>query len=202
MTHIPNIWLVRHGESTANAGLPTENHADVPLTPRGREQAEAVAQRIDARPGLLVVSPFLRARDTAGAIQRRWPGTPMETWPIEEFTYLSPERCRNTTVDMRKPWVADYWQRAEPQHVDGPGAESFAQFMQRLRDFRTRLLAHGEQTGDGFVVAVGHGQFFRALLWGEPHGFEPSAARMGEYRSAETARPMANGEIIEWRPTT
>jgi broad specificity phosphatase PhoE len=192
------VWLVRHGESTANAGLPSTNHADVQLTPRGREQAEAVAQRVQEPPGLLIVSPFLRARDTAETIRRRWPAVPVETWPIEEFTYLSPQRCRNTTVEMRKPWVAEYWQRADPAHVDGPGAESFAQFMQRLRDFRTRLVERRER----FVVAVGHGQFFRALLWGAPHDFESSPARMVEYRSAETARPMANGEIIEWRPTT
>lgn len=189
------LWLVRHGESTANAGLPSANHADVPLTERGREQAEAAARRIKTCPELIVTSPFLRARDTADAICRRWPHAPVETWPIEEFTYLSPERCRDTTVEMRRPWVQDYWQRADPHHIDGPGAESFAQFMQRLEDFRLQAVGRG-----GFIVAVGHGQFFKALLWGEPHGFEATPRRMGEYRAAETARPMANGETIEWRP--
>lgn len=189
------VWLVRHGESTANAGLPSLTHADVLLTDRGREQAAHVARAVDRRPDLLVTSPFLRARATAEPIAQRWPGVPQEVWPIEEFSYLSAERCRGSTVEMRRPWVRDYWERADPHAVDGPGAESFAQFMQRLQAFGDRLLRQS-----GFVVAVGHGQFFRAFLWGESHGFEATPARMADYRAAEVARPMGNGEVIAWHP--
>ncbi|RYY63576.1 MAG: histidine phosphatase family protein [Comamonadaceae bacterium] len=102
---------------------------------------------------------------------------------------------RGSTAEMRRPWAHDYWERADPSFVDGPGSESFAQFMQRLQAFRDRLLRQS-----GFVVAVGHGQFFRAFLWGEPHGFEATPARMADYRAAEVARPMANGEVIAWQP--
>lgn len=191
------VWLVRHGESTANAGMPSANHADVPLTPRGEAQAQALAERLTRGPDLLLTSPFLRAQATAEPIRKRWPQVPQETWPIEEFSYLSPQRCRDTTVEMRRPWVRAYWERAEPEYLDGPGAESFAQFMRRLADFRQRVLA----ADAGFIVAVGHGQFFRALLWGEPHSFEATPGRMREYRAHEVANPMANGEIIEWEPT-
>lgn len=34
-------FLVRHGESLANAGLPTSDPTTIPLTQRGHEQAEA-----------------------------------------------------------------------------------------------------------------------------------------------------------------
>ena len=48
-----------------------------------------------------------------------------------------------------------------------------------------------------FVIAVGHGQFFRAYLWGREQDFAVAPKWMKEYRAAETAQPMANGEIIE-----
>ena len=65
--------------------------------------------------------------------------------------------------------------------------------MGRLSDFHRRLLA----LDGGFVIAVGHGQFFRAYLMARSDGFPATAGWMKSYRSAETARPMANGEVIE-----
>jgi hypothetical protein len=66
--------------------------------------------------------------------------------------------------------------------------------MARLCDFHRRLLA----LDDGFVVIVGHGQFFRAYLLARSEGFTVGAEWMRAYRAAETARPMANCEIIEF----
>jgi broad specificity phosphatase PhoE len=188
-----SAWLVRHGQSAANAGLPTTDHAEAPLTDLGREQAGAVADRIDRQPNLLIVSPYLRARATAEPIRARWPAMRCETWPIQELTYLSPVLCENTTIETRRPLVADYWRRADPDYVHGPGAESFGAFLQRVAAFHDRLLG----LDNGFVVVVGHGQFFRAFAFGMAHGFVATPERMRGYRAAETANPMANGEIVE-----
>ena len=187
-------WLIRHGQSASNAGLPATGHGgEVPLTELGRRQVREVAERVQRQPDLLIVSSFLRALATAEPIRARWPLTCCETWPIQELTYLSPERCRGTTAEQRRPWVAEYWRRCDPDYCDGPDAESFRSFIARLRDFHERLLA---LDGD-FVVAVGHGQFFRAYLFGQTEGFAVAAEWMQAYRIAEIARPMANCEIIE-----
>jgi broad specificity phosphatase PhoE len=186
-------WLIRHGQSTSNAGLPAVGHGEVPLTALGLEQAREVARRVERLPDLLIMSPFLRAQATAESIRARWPSTPCETWPIHELTYLSPQRCRGTTADTRRPWVEEYWRRCDPDHCDGPDAESFRAFVGRLRDFHRRLLA----LDGGFVIAVGHGQFFRAYLMAKNEGFAGTADWMQRYRWAETALPMANGEVIE-----
>ena len=188
-------WLVRHGQSAANAGLPSVGHAETPLTALGHRQAREVARRVDRRPDLLIVSPFLRAHETAAPIRERWPDAPCEVWPIGELTYLSPTRCLGTTADIRRPWIEAYWQRCDPGYLDGPDAETFASFMARLAEFDRRLA----ELDDTFVIAVGHGQFFRAYLWGRDKDFAATPPRMREYRLAETARPMANGEIIEQR---
>ncbi|WP_415162461.1 histidine phosphatase family protein [Ottowia sp.] len=189
-------WLLRHGQSVANVGLPTDSHEDVALTALGEAQAQEAALRVVQQPDLIVISPFLRAQATARPLRARWPAAPVQTWPIQEFTYLAPARCRGTTADMRRPWVLDYWERADPGHCDGEGAESFAGFMRRLADFRARLLG----LGDAFVVAVGHGQFFKGCLWGEALGYPATAAGMAAYREAETRQPMRNGEILIWQP--
>ncbi len=186
-------WLIRHGQSASNAGLPATGYGDVPLTALGQQQAREVAHRIKRQPNLLITSAFMRARDTAEHIRARWPMTRCETWSIQELTYLSPGRCRGTTVETRRPWVEEYWCRCDPDYRDGPDAETFRSFVTRLSDFHHRLLA----LDGGFVVVVGHGQFFSAYLFGLCRGFEVSAEWMQGYRTAEIAQPMANGEIIE-----
>ena len=186
-------WLIRHGQSTSNAGLPATGFDEVPLTALGHRQAREVADQVQRQPDLLVTSAFLRARDTAEPIRAHWPQTHCETWPIQELTYLSPARCRGTTLEARRPWVDEYWKRCDPDYRDGPDAESFRSFVTRLCDFHERLLA----LDGGFVVVVGHGQFFRAYQLGRSEGFAASADWMRDYRTEETARPMANGEIVE-----
>lgn len=185
-------WLVRHGQSTSNAGLPATGYDDVPLTALGHQQAREVANMVQDQPDMLIVSPFLRAHATAEPIRARWPLARCETWPIQELTYLSPARCRGSTAETRRPLTEAYWRLCDPDYRDGPDAESFRSFMTRLLEFHRRLiLAEGD-----LVVVVGHGQFFRAYLLGLNAGFSSSPDWMKRYRNEETARPMANCEIV------
>jgi broad specificity phosphatase PhoE len=185
-------WLIRHGQSASNAGLPTTGYGEIPLTALGQRQAREVADRIERQPDLLIASAFLRATDTAAPIRVRWPLMRCETWPIQELTYLSPARCRGTTPEMRRPWVEEYWRRCDPDYRDGPDAESFRAFMARLHDFHQRLLA----LDGNFVVVIGHGQFFRAYQLGRSEGFGATPEWMKQYRTAETSQPMENCEIV------
>lgn len=64
------LILVRHGESEGNRDRRFTQNPDVSLTPLGRQQAQAAAERIAKRynPSRLVTSPFARARQTAEII--------------------------------------------------------------------------------------------------------------------------------------
>jgi broad specificity phosphatase PhoE len=64
------LLLVRHGESEGNRDRTFTQNPEVPLTPVGREQARAAAQRMARRyrPSRVVASPFTRARQTAEII--------------------------------------------------------------------------------------------------------------------------------------
>ena len=154
------VKFVRHGESAANAGNVSSDPALIPLTDRGWVQAQDVADSFEVAPDLIVTSPFERTQDTALPTIKRFPGVQVEVWPIEEFTYLSPGRCAETTAIQRRPWVESYWMSADPEVTDGLGTESFARLIQRARESLRRM--HGMV---GTIAVFGHGQFIQAVRW-------------------------------------
>jgi broad specificity phosphatase PhoE len=64
---MPTITLVRHGKAAAGW-----EDADPPLDATGQAQAEAMAAAMGSTPRPLYVSPLLRTRETAGALERAW----------------------------------------------------------------------------------------------------------------------------------
>ena len=154
------VLLVRHGQSVANAGGRTTDHVFNPLTDLGHTQARAFADRLDCKPTLFVVSPFQRAQQTAEPLRERFPDVPVEEWPIHEFTFLEPSRHSNTTEEERQPHVQAYWEKRDPGFADGPGAESFTQFLDRARDAIRRL---AKANPGGCVVVFTHGFFMQAF---------------------------------------
>src|SRR5690606_11945693 len=117
-----HLWIVRHGESAGNvardlahaSGLGrieiAERDVDVPLSGLGEEQASALgrwfaAMPADARPEVVLTSPYLRARRTAELIAAAGglaPGTPThcidERLREREFGILD----RLTTLGIRE----------------------------------------------------------------------------------------------------
>lgn len=67
------LIIVRHAQSAANAAGVFTGGMDVPLTELGRRQAEALAERLAARPIVAVYASTLqRARDTARPTAERF----------------------------------------------------------------------------------------------------------------------------------
>ena len=154
------ILLVRHGQSVANAGGKTADNITNPLTDLGRMQSLDFAERLDCKPTLFVVSPFLRAQQTAEPLRRRFPHVPVEEWPVQEFTFLEPAHYTNTSEEYREPHALAYWQRQDPAFLDGPGAESFVQFLDRAREAIHRLVSANP---GGCIVIFTHGFFMQAF---------------------------------------
>jgi len=198
MTH--TVFCIRHGESAANAGAATDDPLRIPLTERGHAQAGQLAHEWnEARPGLIVVSPATRAQQTAAPMCARFPDVPTQTWPVQEFCYLDPVRCAGTTAAQRRAWVEAYWQQADPVHRDGPGAETFAEFMarvQRALQSLATLAARTESAGhdEGPVLLFGHGQFINAMRWLQ-RGADPWD--MQAFRRFDLAQPVHNGEVLK-----
>ena len=151
------LWI-RHGQSTGNAGMPTESRSSFPLSLLGAEQAKAVSGRIPFTPDLIVASPFRRAWETAMPTSARYPWTPMEIWPeVHEFTYLSPASCVGTTALDRRPRVEAYWAKLDPELRDGDDAESFRDVMGRAEAALERLKSRWENR----IIIFSHEQFIK-----------------------------------------
>jgi 2,3-bisphosphoglycerate-dependent phosphoglycerate mutase len=157
---VTKVLLVRHGQSVANAGGRTADHDTNPLTELGRAQARDFAGRLPCTPTLFVVSPFLRAQQTAEPLRQQFPDVPVEQWPVQEFTFLDPARHKDTCEEDRQPNVMAYWQRQDTAFIDGAGAESFTQFFDRAREAIRRLVSRNP---GGCVVIVTHGYFMQAF---------------------------------------
>ena len=189
------MFLIRHGESGSNAGLPSADPGSAPLTPEGHRQARQIARVLADVPALIVTSPFLRARQTAQPTISRFPGAECQEWPVQEFTYLAALHGRASTAAERQPYARAYWDRADPDHAD-PGAESFTGLIGRAAGFLDRLSAQGS----GPVAVFTHGLFMRAAAWSLLTGITtPSQEQMRGFRRFADRYLIPNAGVIELR---
>lgn len=148
-------WLIRHAQSTANAGAPSDTPTNTSITDLGRKQAQEVADWFTEKPDLVVASPYIRTQQTAEPLVERFKPA-QDIWPVQEFTYLNPELYRGTTQAQRTPFVNEYWLRNDPHHRDG-NSESFVDFIQRCYSLIERLEALKGKN----VVVYTHGRFIQ-----------------------------------------
>jgi probable phosphoglycerate mutase len=189
------VFLIRHGESESNAGLPSADPGSAPLTPDGHRQARQVAQVLPDVPALIVTSPYLRARQTAQPTVSRFTAAACQEWPVQEFTYLAGLNGRASTAAERKPYARAYWDEADPDHAR-PGAESFAGLVRRTADFLDRLSA----VRSGPVVVFTHGLFMRAVAWSLLTGVAaPGQDQMRSFRRFADRYLIPNAGIVELR---
>lgn len=158
-------WLIRHAESTANIGEVTATPREIPLSEKGFQQARQFSESVGVRPDLVIVSPYLRAQQTAEPFLNRFSDTAHETWLVQEFTYLSIERCRNTNSQGRRPMVEEYWNRQDPIFSDGGQAESLVEFFGRIENFLRKI----RETPYELAFVFTHEQVIKALIWAFLH---------------------------------
>ena len=180
------LWIVRHGESAGNVArdlaeaeghavidIPTRD-ADVPLSALGERQAAALGrwfarQPPEEQPNVVLASPYVRARQTAGLV--------LDTAGLarEEDTLIVDERLREKEFGVldrltRAGILAQYPEQAEFRRLLGkfyhrpPGGESWCDVILRLRSSLDMLTR--EHRGER-VLIVGHSVVvlcFRYLL--------------------------------------
>lgn len=98
------LFVVRHGQTAANAAGLLLGRADPPLTAIGQRQAEALAIALP-RPDRLLSSPLHRARDTAAAF-----GVEVEIddrWIELDYGELDGAPVASVTADLWQRWRAD-----------------------------------------------------------------------------------------------
>lgn len=194
---MPTIFLIRHGESQSNVGLPTLSPEIVELTDKGWKQAKAIAQFLQEAqliPDLIVTSSYFRTKQTAAPTTLAFSSIPEEQWSVQEFTYLSSWHIANSTVEDRQPAVEVYWEElSDPSYNDGPGSESFEQFIERVREVMMRL----NDTKYDTIAIFSHQQFICALLWLlQRNPVDLSSETMKDFRDFLRANLVPNGAIV------
>jgi probable phosphoglycerate mutase len=207
------LWLVRHGESAGNvardraeaAGLPLIDLAgrdmDVPLSPLGREQAEALGRWFarlptERRPNVVLCSPYVRARQTMDLLVRladvQVPGLRTvvdERLREKEFGDL--DRLTKAGITARFPEQALLRARLGKFYYRPPNGESWCDVLLRVRSVldQIQLQHRGER-----VLVIGHQVIvlcFRYLL-----------ERMTEQQilDVDAAGDVANCSISSYHP--
>jgi broad specificity phosphatase PhoE len=190
---MPKVFIVRHGQSAAQLGVVHSTYDQIPLTELGHQQAQALADSVTSRPGLIVSSPFLRAQQTSAPLRAKFPDVPFEIWDVFEFVFLDPVQCLGTTKWQRTSWRRDYWERCDPAFSYENGAESFSSFLRRARDCLNRV----RQLNVESVYIFSHCQFIvllRVLAESPP---QDDTAMMRAFRTVFKGCCIENCQMFE-----
>ena len=173
------LWVVRHGQSAGNVardaaelgGLATIDIAhrdvDVPLSPLGERQAEALGDWFAAlapeeRPEIVLSSPYVRARQTADRVldtlHRDDAARDAETIACvrderlreKEFGIL--DRLTPLGIRAKYPDLAEQRLHVGKFYFRPPGGESWCDVILRLRSFLDMLTR--EYRGDRVLVVA------------------------------------------------
>jgi len=157
------LYLVRHGQTQANAEHRYLGSLDPELTETGREQAAALRLELPQAIDAIVVSPLRRARQTADIINYRLNRPVQINEAFRErnvgvFEGLNRSEARLLYPDLWQQNITRHW------HIGPPNGESIAQTAQRVHQGLVGLVnaAPGQD-----LLLVGHGfvsKTVRALL--------------------------------------
>ena len=149
------FYLVRHGESEANAERRFAGRSDSPLTARGRAQAEQVADALDGIAlDRIVATPLARSLDTALVVARR------RRLPVDVVADLAEidvgERTGASFDEVRglPDWKDDGF-------VAWPGGETLERVLERALRALRRI---ARETPGGTVLVVAHGGVTRIVI--------------------------------------
>lgn len=152
------LFIIRHGQTDANAADLLQGHSQNPLNELGHQQAAMTAARLkDEKIDHLYASDLKRARETARPISAACGLSINLTSKLRERAYGVFEN--RSPVELNKEREAQGFQKHDyrPQ-----GGESYFDVKARAADFLTLLFNryHGDET----IALVAHGGMNRMLL--------------------------------------
>lgn len=183
------LILVRHGDAYAGFnGVIGGPRGCRGLTPRGREQAEALRDHLAAtgrvQADVLLASVLPRAVETAEIIA---PGLGMRSFRQEcDLCEVHTGEADGLAWTEYADRYGSFHMEAEPERVFAPGGESWASFHERVHQMFVRI---ADEFAGQSVVAVCHAGVIMAsirVLFGIPHpgtgaGFRPVNTGLTEW---------------------
>ncbi len=158
------IFFARHGETAWNAVRRVQGWTDIPLSPRGEAQAEALGQRMAGIPLTAVYSS-----DLGRAVQTATPAAKAHGLTVQPLPGLREKGFGDweglTAEDLERDYPAE-WHRYHKQRVleaHVPGGEQWPAVQERVDAALAQVLAAHPGPQDS-VLLVGHGGSGRLLI--------------------------------------
>jgi len=185
MTH---LVLTRHGETVWQKENRYAGRTDIPLSPRGHEQAERLARwAASARLSAIWVSPLLRARSTAEPAERATRLTAHIDLRLQEIDFGQAEGLTRAEIERLFPEAVAAFE-ADPVAHPLPGGESPRSAAERaVACFQEIARAYP----DGRVLVVAHNTLIRLALC------ELMGIALSQYRVVFPS--IMNGALVELR---
>ena len=160
MSDSTTLILIRHGETEWNRVGRIQGHTDSALTAEGIAQAEACAARLrDERIDQIIASDLGRAQHTATLLNKPLQQPLRFNASLRERSFGIAEGSTYAELDSLYPELFSRVRDVDP-HYSIDGAESRAQFHQRVRDSVQTIAA--EHAGQR-VLVVTHGGVLGAI---------------------------------------
>ncbi|WP_164083957.1 histidine phosphatase family protein [Dichelobacter nodosus] len=154
------FWIIRHGESSINAGEISRSEQEVFLTRTGKQQANWIGTHFPHHPSKIFVSEFPRTHQTAEPLAQRFQLTLNVRPDLNEFNPLGLSALAHMNGKQRADAYEHFWQTTTPQTQIGADGESFMHFYSRINHFLSNL----EQIPDQSVL-FGHSIWIKVLAW-------------------------------------
>ena len=159
------LYFVRHGESEANTRHVISNReSSFDLTPRGRRQANALAESLKDIPiNAIYSSPVLRARATAEILSQLFHLPYQVTEALREYDCgileeKSDEVSWKLHGEIAEDWTLNYNYLRKPQ-----GGENFLDIKRRFIPF-IESFTHNHLNSQNPVLFVSHGGLLQLML--------------------------------------
>jgi probable phosphoglycerate mutase len=155
------LLAIRHGDTDFARERRFAGGRDVPLTPRGRLQCEAVARALaGVAVGAVYASPLARARESAAPIAAAHGLTVQVAEAFREMGFGAWEGLTRAETAVRYPAEFETW-LAAPHRAEPPGGERLDVVAARVA---AGLTALGDTHPGATVVLVSHAVVTRLIV--------------------------------------
>jgi probable phosphoglycerate mutase len=185
---VTRLALVRHGETIWNAESRYAGSTDIPLSPRGQEQAEKLAHWVSSVDlAAIWVSPLLRARETARPSERVTGITARVDSRLREIHFGRGEGLTNTEIRQSFPEAFAAFQSDPVSHPLPGGEDPRDVALRAIECFKEIEATHPR----GRVLVVTHNTVIRVALC------QLLGVPLSKYRTVFAT--IANGALSEIR---
>ena len=155
------LYLIRHAQTEWNEQNRLQGQSDLPLSPRGLEQARCVGRYFAGRPiQALYTSHLQRSAQTAEAISRTTGVTAGVDADLSEIGFGKWEGLTTEAIDAQFEGAFQRW-RTAPSQVSIPGGEPLEDFRVRVRRGLAKI---SQRHQEEHVAVVCHGGVIGALI--------------------------------------